>query len=112
MDVPAETLPVRGPTAFVAVMPVPASPSGRGKHDALGQHAIEAGRTGGGQACLPGTPAGSTCGSRSRSVKGCSAMQARQTSPSCRGHSRSVSLSMGNMPEASPMPTAFTPVSI
>ena len=27
MDVPAETLPVRGPTAFVAVMPVPASPS-------------------------------------------------------------------------------------
>lgn len=28
MDVPAETLPVLGATAFVAVMPVPASPSG------------------------------------------------------------------------------------
>ena len=27
-DVPAETLPVRGRTAFVATMPVPASPSG------------------------------------------------------------------------------------
>ena len=27
-EVPADTLPVRGATAFVAIMPVPASPSG------------------------------------------------------------------------------------
>ena len=37
MDVPAETLPVLGATAFVAVMPVPASPSG-------GQKGMPAGR--------------------------------------------------------------------
>ena len=38
MDVPAETLPVRGATAFVAAMPVPASPSG-------GQSGMPAGRS-------------------------------------------------------------------
>ena len=37
MEVPADTLPVRGATALVAVMPVPASPSG-------GQSGIPAGR--------------------------------------------------------------------
>ena len=113
MEVPADTLPVRLRTELVAIMPVPASPSGgasvmprlqgAGRVEQLGALLGEfAGRGAGherlGQQVLELHGWAATSGS-SLNWRMNSASQVRVVG------------SIGNMPEASPTPSTFLPVS-
>ena len=113
MEVPADTLPVRLRTELVAIMPVPASPSG-------GASVMPGCRVPVGSSSLApssvsspaGVPATSGSGSRSSSFHGWAATSG--SSLNWRMNSVSqvwVAGSIGNMPEASPTPSTFLPVS-
>ena len=69
MEVPAETLPVRGATALVAVMPVPASPSGGAKGMPAGSRPSSMAAPASVRAPA-GSPAVRTLGRRSSSFQG------------------------------------------
>ncbi len=113
-EVPAETLPVRGRTALVATMPVPASPSGgqNGMPAASLPVGIEQPCPLGGE--LPGRPAGrehlgedvaQLPAELARRDQGVELLDHASASQS------QVAGSIGNMPEASPTPISFSPVS-
>ena len=110
---PAETLPVRTRTLFVAAMPVPASPSG-GQSGAPGS-SVPVGSSSFAPSAVSvpaSSPAVRTAGKIAPSFHGkplsaCSASNFSIISAS----NAFVSLSIGNMPEASPMPSTFSPVS-
>ena len=108
MLVPTLTLPVRGATAFVATMPVPASPSG-------GHSGMPGRQRAGGveqRGALLGQPAGVLAGEQDLGQQRAPSVGARGTAgehPLRRRRSSPVSI--GNMPEASPMPSTLRPVS-
>ena len=112
MEVPADTLPVRADTLLVAVMPVPASPSG-------GQRGIPACRVPVGSRSFAPSGVSSPAGSPATRISG--RMSSKRQGifrcckissnwPTMRGWNRPVS-SRGNMPAASPTPSTFLPVS-
>ena len=105
--VPAETLPVRAATAFVATMPVPASPSG-GAMSAPGLRTpVGSMRRAPSSVSRPAAaPAGRTSGSSAaRSAPDAARYFSR------RAASHPPEASTGNIPDASPTPSAFTPES-
>ena len=112
-DVPAEILPVRTRTLFVAVMPVPASPSGG--HSGAPGFKVPVGSSKSAPASVSSpasSPARRICGRMSRSRHGRLCSLCRISNVSIMPESYTLcSLSMGNMPEASPMPSTFSPVS-
>ena len=111
--VPAETLPVRGSTAWVATMPVPASPSG-GAVIAPGCNVPVGSRRAApsGVRCPASCPATSTSGSRSGSDQGIAAIgSSAEVRSSSSASKASPEEPIGNMPLASPTPSTFLPVS-
>ena len=113
-EVPAETFPVLGLTAFVATIPVPASPSG-------GQRVIPAFRCPLGSSfrapssvSAPAfSPAFRTSGRIPRSFQGYPFGATKLSNAAIRFSSKShVSGSMGIIPEASPTPRTFLPVRV
>lgn len=110
IEVPADTLPVRGATALVATIPVPASPSGGAKGRPTGSRPFiqaEPSAVSRPASC----PASRTRGSTSRMFQGWSRVSCSNFF-SISSFQLPVALSMGNIPEASPTPTTFSPVSI
>ena len=113
MDVPAETLPVRGATELVATIPVPASPSG-GQSGMPGRS-----RPVGSSSAAPasvsvpaGWPATAMAGSSSARVSSTPASAASWSNrASIVASYPPVAASIGTMPLASPMPRTFSPVS-
>jgi hypothetical protein len=112
-DVPAETFPERGRTAFVATMPVPASPSGG--HRGMPAESAPEGSSSFAPAAVSfpaGWPAGRTAGRMSRSFQPSARGATRASNVAIRAASQSpLRGSMGNMPEASPTPIVCWPVS-
>ena len=114
IEVPAETLPVRTPTLLVAAMPVPASPSGGQSGMPASSSPETSSRRAPASVRTPASsPAQSTWGRMSPSfqVKP-RGINLSSSSSTMRASKSSASLSIGNIPEASPMPSTRLPVSI
>ena len=113
-DVPAETLPVRFLTAFVATIPVPASPSG-GQSGVPGCNDPDVSRRAAPSGVRHPASAPAVRGSGSMSVMVHAYPYLETRLSNC---AIIVSLyvifpeSIGNMPEASPTPSTFSPVSL
>ncbi len=112
IEVPALTFPVRSATEFVAVIPVPASPSGAAKTAPACKVPSGSSQAAPSLVRLPAsTPAERTFGSKSSSFQ--------EYFPSTRALNFEIIFllkppvfsSIGNIPEASPTPITFCPVS-
>ena len=111
--VPAETLPVRTPTEFVAVMPVPASPSGGQKGTPASRVPVGSRNAAPAAVRTPAaSPAQRTLGRTSFAVQENFRSAIFFSNFSIMPASYCfVSESIGNTPEASPTPSTFSPVS-